>query len=767
MKKWIERALACLMAFMMAFTVIPALPAEAEPEDPWGKKTGTETLEAYVKERTFLAGTSSIMRIWKDPESTKMDEYVTEMEMLAKDAILGYRIADYDQDGADELLIVGLFGDKYAVQLQMYEVEGSYVVLKDSYLLSEDQYFTPLMPLMAGDGQYAALVDVFYFVNTDNGGKIQICVESEVGNFVLADGRAINLVALSYQGNAFHVNENAGYAGSSGFEDTGFTNRLKNLGFKEINWDNLFAQFSTLGHYAPNYQSVARITHMPIVTYQEAVQFLQYGSHIMPWSRVDFSMPWARKKPEIIGNQMLPMLFAGFNSKEDVDYFTTPVSNWHEGMIMSLIYNLLSLDITNAVSSYSDASMLVDLSYNDYKYAKVPSKGENWYKLWQGQFALLYKSLVGFCPDMFFDKPFTYGDVMYGDGTYVYIFPGDGPDLQLLPDTIYEENDHTFVTGYAYQFQSEEITCLGRFTAELQFTAMSIFGYYFKSLYFSGEPVYVSGLTAKASSFIPPEGDISYGPELVLDWDTTTAWNEDVPGDGIGEWIELTTSDYQYYYIYGIQILSGYHKSPEVYAQNGKPTLLTVQIGNFAFDREVQYDDVIAFKEPLLARRLKFTIKDAISGSEWDDTCITEIKLLTGPIPGMPPYGTGSTISGSATPEGYYAIVLPEDLEEKEEEEDLPQYGPKVNPDAEYYILPESNTRLYSTAELSILTASELRIARNEIYARHGRRFASADLQAYFDSKPWYSGTIAPEAFDNGVLNDIERENVKRIEALE
>ena len=100
----------------------------------------------------------------------------------------------------------------------------------------------------------------------------------------------------------------------------------------------------------------------------------------------------------------------------------------------------------------------------------------------------------------------------------------------------------------------------------------------------------------------------------------------------------------------------------------------------------------------------------------------------------MPPYGTGSTISGSATPEGYYAIVLPEDLEEKEEEEDLPQYGPKVNPDAEYYILPESNTRLYSTAELSILTASELRIARNEIYARHGRRFASADLQAYFDS---------------------------------
>lgn len=37
--------------------------------------------------------------------------------------------------------------------------------------------------------------------------------------------------------------------------------------------------------------------------------------------------------------------------------------------------------------------------------------------------------------------------------------------------------------------------------------------------------------------------------------------------------------------------------------------------------------------------------------------------------------------------------------------------------------------------DLSGLSKSKLRIARNEIYARHHRKFDSADLQIYFDKK--------------------------------
>lgn len=83
------------------------------------------------------------------------------------------------------------------------------------------------------------------------------------------------------------------------------------------------------------------------------------------------------------------------------------------------------------------------------------------------------------------------------------------------------------------------------------------------------------------------------------------------------------------------------------------------------------------------------------------------------------------------------------------------------------YVLSESNTRYYTADELKNLTADELFIARNEIYARHGRTFNNPELQQYFNGKSWYSGTISPENFDTSVLNSFERANVSTILAVE
>jgi hypothetical protein len=83
------------------------------------------------------------------------------------------------------------------------------------------------------------------------------------------------------------------------------------------------------------------------------------------------------------------------------------------------------------------------------------------------------------------------------------------------------------------------------------------------------------------------------------------------------------------------------------------------------------------------------------------------------------------------------------------------------------YILPDSSSRIYSDDELSTLSSGELRIAKNEIYARHGRRFKDESLQSYFDSKSWYNGTIEPDDFDEGVLNKYEKANIESIAALE
>lgn len=82
---------------------------------------------------------------------------------------------------------------------------------------------------------------------------------------------------------------------------------------------------------------------------------------------------------------------------------------------------------------------------------------------------------------------------------------------------------------------------------------------------------------------------------------------------------------------------------------------------------------------------------------------------------------------------------------------------------ADEYIIPDSSTRYLSNADLNPLTEWEIRVARNEIYARHGRMFKSQELADYFKSKSWYVPSIPPEQFDNSFLNTIELENLKFI----
>lgn len=90
--------------------------------------------------------------------------------------------------------------------------------------------------------------------------------------------------------------------------------------------------------------------------------------------------------------------------------------------------------------------------------------------------------------------------------------------------------------------------------------------------------------------------------------------------------------------------------------------------------------------------------------------------------------------------------------------EDMGTDGAVGEEEAEY-ILPESASRLLTEADLENLTQEDLRIARNEIYARHGRKFLDEGLQEYFNGKSWYNGTIEPDDFKEDMLSEIERTN--------
>ena len=75
------------------------------------------------------------------------------------------------------------------------------------------------------------------------------------------------------------------------------------------------------------------------------------------------------------------------------------------------------------------------------------------------------------------------------------------------------------------------------------------------------------------------------------------------------------------------------------------------------------------------------------------------------------------------------------------------------------YLLDDSDSRYLTEDDLAGFTAEQCRLARNEIYARHGRRFSDPALQRYFDSLSWYNGTIEPSDFNDNVFNSYERAN--------
>jgi len=80
------------------------------------------------------------------------------------------------------------------------------------------------------------------------------------------------------------------------------------------------------------------------------------------------------------------------------------------------------------------------------------------------------------------------------------------------------------------------------------------------------------------------------------------------------------------------------------------------------------------------------------------------------------------------------------------------------------YVISDSDSRVISKSELTSFTPWELKVARNEIYARHGREFVHKDLQCYFTSKSWYS--IDPN-FSESMLSVTENKNVATIQAYE
>lgn len=74
------------------------------------------------------------------------------------------------------------------------------------------------------------------------------------------------------------------------------------------------------------------------------------------------------------------------------------------------------------------------------------------------------------------------------------------------------------------------------------------------------------------------------------------------------------------------------------------------------------------------------------------------------------------------------------------------------------------STELITDDTLGAMFAEDLRVLRNEVYARHGRVFKDKKLQDYFLTQAWYK---PDPTFTDDKLNDIEIQNLAKIREAE
>lgn len=91
-----------------------------------------------------------------------------------------------------------------------------------------------------------------------------------------------------------------------------------------------------------------------------------------------------------------------------------------------------------------------------------------------------------------------------------------------------------------------------------------------------------------------------------------------------------------------------------------------------------------------------------------------------------------------------------------------------VSVESNDYIISDSDSRLLTEDDVEDLTVWEVNYAKNEIYARHGYIFESAELQEYFEDRSWYEPKYEKAEFDRmELLSDVEKKNAAYLSSVE
>ena len=211
------------------------------------------------------------------------------------------------------------------------------------------------------------------------------------------------------------------------------------------------------------------------------------------------------------------------------------------------------------------------------------------------------------------------------DKLWISLSDKKNPKLYLFD---WQQTDELLLATGMTVTQGEEGQELGGyFLAQFRVNDTSTYGYTLISLAKLSGKYEISDLTAEASGCL--NDNEKYAAANVLDGNKKTAWIEGAKGVGVDEWIRLQAPEEETVSFVGVEMKLGYHKNESSLEKNGRPTKMRIETDT-GFKQEVELEadtELIIFDKPVTASRVRFTIVDAKAGKEFEDTCISEIRL--------------------------------------------------------------------------------------------------------------------------------------------
>ena len=291
-------------------------------------------------------------------------------------------------------------------------------------------------------------------------------------------------------------------------------------------------------------------------------------------------------------------------------------------------------------------------------------------------------------------------------------------------------------------------------------------------LLFCAVPIYaeklVPGYIMASSTLIEPGYD--HSAWLVQDYDTSTAWTEGAPGNGLGESLYMETD--RYAVITGGVICIGYCRSEDLFYKNGAPTRIYIHSGNQEAYLDVTQDANtyqygyegfhFRFDEPLVSDgSVTMTIVGVRDGWKWEDACISELRLE-----GY--QATADTVPDYSGQTPHVSLVLPTD--------DVDWGDPYNNPDglgADGRELGETDVYTQDPEALDGETVERLRAFADTVYKIQTQHTGTEDVEITEDGLysfthagvlNWYQAKVRDERISyQGEFNYAYEEDLKEI----